>query len=519
MSKDERKNHLIVLIHGLWGSAQNLSRLESVLHHSLDETPSCKLHTYAPECFSHFKTYDGIESIGNYIIPDLFKHLERLRTEYDIIIEEISFVGYSLGGLIARYVIGELYEVGFFESIKPGFFTTFATPHLGVTFYRNRILNVLGSHLLGQTGKDLFLVEDVKGIVYVLCDPKKKYYKGLNLFKSKICIANAKFDRTVGFYSAFITKYDVFNDWNSVAAKYIDGLPSATLKENGKLIQCQVIDFQESERLDPKKNLHKSAQASPSHNKFALGILITVGMILFPVIFSVSLFATVKSYFRRRVLPKPNVSKLWKLTSIHLGNLASEDEDEIDGDLSSLTSAIENQKFLKHSDNGEEEDGYNEAENLEQKPIGISHITRAAVEGGLNIINDEEDVNDSDEPSALKKSPENTAKTYSIDIDFEIDYKSRASAVNNLVSHLVNNDLSDAPLSKNLDPLPFSDVRQRILDNLNSLSWTKIAVLLHNLNAHQSVVGRRGFERNPESIPFLFLYSFLIDTSMKQYGK
>ncbi|GAV30377.1 hypothetical protein PMKS-003888 [Pichia membranifaciens] len=511
MSEDRRKNHLVVLIHGLWGSAQNLSRLESVLHHSLDETPNCKLHTYAPDCFSHFKTYDGIESIGGYIIPNLFKHLEKLQAEHGIVIEEISFVGYSLGGLIARYIIGELFEVGFFEKIKPGFFTTFATPHLGVTFYNSRILNVCGSHFLGQTGRDLFLVENVKGIVYKLCDPDRRYYRGLNLFKTKICVANAKFDRTVGFYSAFITKYDVFNDWNSVNPKYIKDLPTATLIENGKQIQCMVIDFNESERIDPAEKRQDPSQSSPSQSKFAMTVLLTVGFMLFPVIFSVSLFATIKSYLRRRILPKPDFAKLWKATSAYFELVGDEGDEE----QSSLLSTSESQNFLKDSDKKQDDDdGYNEADNLQQRPIGVSHITRAVVENGLNMI--DEDVDADVEQTISKKSPTDTSKLYSIDVDFELDYKSRSGSVKELVNNLINNDLSDVALTKNLDPLPFNDVRQRILDNLNSLSWTKIAVLLHNLNAHQSVVGRRGFERTPESIPFLFLYSFLIDTSMKQ---
>ena len=513
MSQDKRKNHLVVLIHGLWGSAQNMSRLESVLHHSLDETPTCKMHTYAPDCFSHFKTYDGIESIGGYIIPDLFKHLERLQAEHGIVIEEISFVGYSLGGLIARYIIGELYEVGFFEKIKPGFFTTFATPHLGVTFYNSRILNVCGSHFLGQTGRDLFLVENVDGIVYKLCAPERRYYKGLSLFKTKICVANAKFDRTVGFYSAFITKYDVFNDWNSVNPKYIQGLPTATLTENGKQIQCMVIDFNESERIDPAEKHKDPSQSSPSHSEFAMTILLTVGFFLFPVIFSVSLFATVKSYMRRRVLPIPNFAKLWKVTSAYFD---FGDDKEIE-DQSSLLSTSESQNFLKESDkNQDHDDGYNEADNLQRGPIGVSHITREVVENGLNMIN--EDVDADIDQNTPKKLSTDTSKSYSIDVEFELDYKSRADSVENLVNNLINNDLSNVGLAKNLNPLPFNDVRQRILDNLNSLPWNKIAVLLHNLNAHQSVVGRRGFERTPESIPFLFLYSFLIDTSMKQYS-
>lgn len=500
MSEGKKKNHLIVLIHGLWGSSQNMSRLESVIHHSLDESSVCKFHTYSPDCFSHFKTYDGVETIGDYIIPDLFNHLEKLSVNHNIQIDEISIIGYSLGGLIGRYIIGELYDIGFFDKIKPAFFTTFATPHLGVTFYKNRILNVLGTYLLGQTGKDLFMSENSNSIIYKLSDPSEKYYKSLNQFKKKICIANAKFDRTVGFYSAFITKYDIFNDWDTVDAKFIDELTTATLKENGKLFKCQIFDFNKSRRLDTPD---KQSEALPSR-KFALSIVMSIGFLLFPIIFSVSLFATVKSFFRGKILPKPEIAKQWRLTKNKVYNDDNNDQSSIGSN--------ENGKLI---DTQIDDDGYNESENMKSNHIGISHITREVVENGLNVISDKDNLSNLEEEE--EENPKTTIdsneidKSYFIDLDFELEYSSKASCVKKLLENLDCSDLSEAPLSKNVEPLPFDDVRQTILENLNTIKWTKIGVLLHNLNAHQSVVGRRGFERTPDSIPLLFLYSFLIE--------
>lgn len=47
------------------------------------------------------------------------------------IIHKLSVVGYSLGGLVARYAIGLLYHKGYFDRLEAVNFTTFVTPHLG----------------------------------------------------------------------------------------------------------------------------------------------------------------------------------------------------------------------------------------------------------------------------------------------------------------------------------------------------------------------------------------------------
>lgn len=487
---NHKNHHLIVLVHGLWGSSSNLARFESVIHHSLETSEVCNFHTYAPSCFSHFKTYDGVEAIGDYVLVDLFKHLKILKEEHSIVINQISFIGYSLGGLITRYVIGELYRTGFFKEVEPYVFATMATPHLGCTFYNHtRFLNVLGSNLLGQTGKDLFLVEGEAGIVYRLSDPDECYYQGLQQFKSRIVTANSKFDRTVGFYSAFITNYDVFDDWNKVEPRFIDGLPTAVIDESGQLVECLVIDFKETKRLPDTSTIE-----SPESHAVRFLLLGTLMLFLSPVVFSVSLFATVKSYFRVRILPKPNLHKIWR--SISLFSLDTDNEAT--------------------KDNINDSDGYNEEENLQSHTPGISHLTRTVVETGLNIL---------EEDNVLEKTTTNTSisdeikENYDIDLKFTLEYKSRKSTVRKLLNNIVSDDLSSLDLVQNVKPLIFSPVRSAVLQNLNTIEWKKIAVLGQNLNSHQSIIGRRGFNRTPESIPFLFLFSHVLEETVKGVSK
>ena len=63
-------------------------------------------------------TYDGIELGGERVAHEIEIKLEDLaRDGHDI--QRISIVGYSLGGLIARYAIGLLYHKGLFDRIEP----------------------------------------------------------------------------------------------------------------------------------------------------------------------------------------------------------------------------------------------------------------------------------------------------------------------------------------------------------------------------------------------------------------
>src|SRR5271168_3638997 len=63
-------------------------------------------------------TYDGIELGGERVCQEIEEEVEKLvRTGQDI--KRFSLIGYSLGGLVARYAVGLLYGKGFFEKIRP----------------------------------------------------------------------------------------------------------------------------------------------------------------------------------------------------------------------------------------------------------------------------------------------------------------------------------------------------------------------------------------------------------------
>lgn len=63
-------------------------------------------------------TCDGIELGGERVCREIEEEMDKL-AETGQEIKRFSIVGYSLGGLVARYVIGLLYIKGFFDSIEP----------------------------------------------------------------------------------------------------------------------------------------------------------------------------------------------------------------------------------------------------------------------------------------------------------------------------------------------------------------------------------------------------------------
>ena len=127
-----------------------------------DQYPEDVLHILTAKGNSGSFTYDGIELGAERVTHEVEDTLEELAREGKEI-RKLSVVGYSLGGLVARYVIGLLHSNGWFSKVEPINFTTFATPHLGVRTpflgVQNKIWNLLGSRTLAMSGRQLFTID------------------------------------------------------------------------------------------------------------------------------------------------------------------------------------------------------------------------------------------------------------------------------------------------------------------------------------------------------------------------
>ncbi|KAK9372687.1 putative serine esterase-domain-containing protein [Lipomyces chichibuensis] len=212
-------DHLFVLLHGFWGNMSHLYRARELL---LSQYPDARVliaSTYAGNL-----TYDGVSICGRRVIAEIENRIKEIKESDGVAIRKFSVAGYSLGGLIARYVVGELYNSGFFDEIKPVNFTTFATPHLGTCSekpgFTRWAFNYYGRNWLSQSGRDMFLGNN--GIVPKLADPEGYYYHALTKFERLSLYANITNDRSVPFFTAFMSERDPFTDLANCMPQYVD---------------------------------------------------------------------------------------------------------------------------------------------------------------------------------------------------------------------------------------------------------------------------------------------------------
>ncbi|KAI9024572.1 putative serine esterase-domain-containing protein [Hyaloraphidium curvatum] len=213
--------HVVVLVHGLLGTPEHLAymrwRLEGfdAERRAVGDSAWTPLSLLVAASNASFLTYDGIDVCGRRVIAELEAHAAALAADGKKA-AKLSIVGYSLGGLIARYVVGQLLKANFFaeNNIRPANFVTLATPHLGIrypstTSFRSRVLTHLASQgYASRTGLQL-VFDDTYGqhgkpLLEVMTAPGSVYTAAIRLFSNAAIYANAVNDRTVPFWTAFI---------------------------------------------------------------------------------------------------------------------------------------------------------------------------------------------------------------------------------------------------------------------------------------------------------------------------
>lgn len=209
----------------LWGNPSHLTYLASSLR---DKHSAEKLHILVSETNSDTFTYDGIDLGAERVTQEIENYLQDLEKAGSEI-RKLSIVGYSLGGLVARYTIGLLYSKGWFERIKPVNFTTFATPHLGVKIpllgVQYKVFNFLGSRTLSTSGRQLFTVDTFRNtnrpILSVLADPGSIFMLALAQFSHRVLYANIINDRSAPYYTTSISATDPYTNLDAISINYL----------------------------------------------------------------------------------------------------------------------------------------------------------------------------------------------------------------------------------------------------------------------------------------------------------
>ena len=119
--------HLLVLIHGMWGDPSNLASMHRIMKEirladSSVDLDGVALHVMLAVTNQAENTYDGIDWGGERVATEVrhsilvwnhtlsallqvFEEIEKIEKEGKRV-TRFSVTGYSLGGLLARYLVG-----------------------------------------------------------------------------------------------------------------------------------------------------------------------------------------------------------------------------------------------------------------------------------------------------------------------------------------------------------------------------------------------------------------------------
>ncbi|KAL6215533.1 hypothetical protein ACLB2K_014962 [Fragaria x ananassa] len=216
--------HLVIMVNGLVGSAEDwrFAATQFLKRYPEDVVVHCS------ECNCSMLTFDGVDVMGERLAEEVRSVIKRHRS-----VQKISFVGHSLGGLIARYAIGRLYERGTTREVsqeigecriaglEPVNFITSATPHLGTWGHKQvpvfcgfQILEKTAARIswcLGRTGRHLFLTDRDKGkpplLLQMVYDTEDiKFLSALKSFRRHVAYANVHYDHLVGWSTSSIRR-------------------------------------------------------------------------------------------------------------------------------------------------------------------------------------------------------------------------------------------------------------------------------------------------------------------------
>lgn len=463
-SSKRKEKHLFVLIHGLWG---NYKHMDSLLKSFNKYLPNDEFVYFTPTQNARFKTLDGIEIVGYRTLIELCQFINYYNNKnLDSKLTKISILGYSMGGLIARFIIGKMSTdcKDFFKNLTPYLFITLATPHLGVNFYNPsspiksilyKTLKFLGSHFIGKSGSELFIKDGNDPILKKLS--QGPYFDQLSQFKYRVVLANTKNDRTVAFYTSFITNIDPFIQYHRKLKLYFDkNIPGNYTKGIPNIIDMDA--------LIPGQLHHPTLQQNAS--KWKLIYIIPLFTLLFtifiPIGFTLNICATIYSYFATR----------------------------------EYTRMIQSDELPNH---------------IQQKLTETDRLKDAILDTYNSIYDEFEDTTSDN----LEDTPEDNMIKHSIRKDglsSSIISRDSSYTETNEISNNTNSDIMWEEFirkysnnwigknSENFDALPFDSNRKTIVNNLDRLDWIRIPVYIKAQNAHAGIVARRGFnDRTPKT--------------------
>lgn len=277
-------DHLVIMVNGIIGSAADWRYAAKQFVKQLPD----KVIVHCSECNSSMLTFDGVDRMGERLAEEVVGVVRRWPE-----VSKISFVAHSLGGLVARYAIGKLYEnfpvmgsssvisgedlnkstqsleqryEARLAGLEPMNFITFATPHLGSRGHKQlpllcglpfleRTAPQTAHWIAGRSGKHLFLTDDDDGrpplLLRMVNDSQDiRFMSALRSFKRRVAYANSNYDHVVGWRTSSIRRQHelpksnlLLNDEKYPHIVYIE-------RETGEVIQNGASTFVGSHDLE-----------------------------------------------------------------------------------------------------------------------------------------------------------------------------------------------------------------------------------------------------------------------------
>lgn len=130
--------HLVLLVHGLWGNEGDWH----VMKRELQAVLGSGYLVHASVANRGLKTMEGLDVGGERLASEVQRLVSAMPS-----LQYISMIGHSMGGLLARYAAGKLYDTsaGTIAGLKPRHYISMATPHVGFTSEGFAQLPMLGT--------------------------------------------------------------------------------------------------------------------------------------------------------------------------------------------------------------------------------------------------------------------------------------------------------------------------------------------------------------------------------------
>ncbi|XP_042509519.1 putative lipase ROG1 [Macadamia integrifolia] len=244
-SKDSASSadHLVVMTNGILGSSKDWKFAAELFVRMLPD----KVIVHCSERNESKLTLDGVDVMGERLAEEV---VELIKRKPDV--QKISFIGHSMGGLVARYAIGRLYRPPKTETVQGACgedsrgtiygleamnFITVATPHLGsrgnkqvpflfgVPAFEKAACLII-HWIFRRTGRHLFLTDIEEGkppLLQRMVDDWGDLYfmSALHAFKRRVAYSNVAYDHIVGWRTSSIRRARELPKWeDSLNEKY-----------------------------------------------------------------------------------------------------------------------------------------------------------------------------------------------------------------------------------------------------------------------------------------------------------